>query len=151
LEPFILANAVKVWNAKAASGKPDEFGRLSQNMQPIRKAPFYGIKTGPIIAGIFCGPRVNYKFEVLDKHLNPIPGLYAAGLTAGGTNGEGMFNATVLSNVGLAFRSGWIAADNATTTKPSYVPADMDIESEISAQRLFLKRVNSRFPVWVLP
>jgi hypothetical protein len=43
-------------------------------------------------------------------------------LTAGGTNGEGMFNATVLSNVGLAFSSGWIAVDNATTARPSYVP-----------------------------
>jgi hypothetical protein len=94
---------------------------------------------------IFCGPKVNYKFEVLDKHLNPIPGLYAAGLTAGGTNGKGIFNATVLSNVGLALSSWWIAGDNATTVKPSYVPADMDIESEIGVQRL-LKRVNSRFP-----
>ena len=55
-----------------------------------------------------------------------------------------MFNATVLFNVGLAFSSGWIAGDNATTAKPSYVPADMDIESEIGAQRL-LKKVNSRF------
>jgi len=145
LDPATLANAVKAWNAKAASGKPDEFGRLPQNMQPIKTAPFYGIKTGPIIAGIFCGPRVNYKFEVLDKHLNPIPGLYAAGLTAGGTNGEGMFNATVLSNLGLAFSSGWIAGDNATTTRSSYVPADMNIESEIGAQRL-LKKVDSHFP-----
>ena len=65
--------------------------------------------------------------------------------TAGGTNGEGMFNTTVLSNVGLAFSSGWIVVDNATTAKPSYVPVDMDIESEIGTQRL-LKKVNSRFP-----
>ena len=45
-----------------------------------------------------------------------------------------MFNATVLFNVCLAFSSGCIAGDNATTAKPSYVPADMDIESEIDAQ-----------------
>lgn len=47
LDPGKLARAVSAWNAKAAAGKPDEFGRLPQNMKPIRKAPFYGIKTGP--------------------------------------------------------------------------------------------------------
>jgi hypothetical protein len=50
--------------------------------------------------------------------------LYAAGLTADGTNGEGSFNATVLSNLGLAFSTGWIAGDNATTAAtPAYQPA----------------------------
>lgn len=145
LDPIKLAKAVKVWNVKAAAGKPDEFGRLPQNMKPIVKAPFYGIKTGAIICGLYCGPRVNYKFEVLDKKQNPIPGLYAAGLTAGGINGEGVVAATVLSNLGLAFSSGWIAGDNATTDKPSYVPSGMYIESEIGAQRL-LNKLNKHFP-----
>ncbi len=60
LDPGRLAEAVNTWNAKAAAGRPDEFGRLPQNIKPIRKLPFYGIKTGPLIAGIFCGPRVNH-------------------------------------------------------------------------------------------
>lgn len=126
LDPAKLVKAVKTWNAKAAAGKPDEFGRMPANMKPILKAPFYGIKTGPIIGGIFCGPRINYRFEVLDKNFNPIPGLYCAGTNAGGVNGEGVFSTTIFSCLGLAFSSGWIAGDNASSTeKLSYAPVQM--------------------------
>jgi hypothetical protein len=118
------------------AGKVDEFGRNPVNMIPILKAPFYGIKTGAIIGGIFCGPRINYNWQVLDKELNPIPGLYAAGATAGGTNGEGIFAATVLSTIGLAFTTGWIAGDHASSGKSSYVPTGMTIESDILSQRM---------------
>jgi fumarate reductase flavoprotein subunit len=145
LDPTKLANTVKAWNTKAAAGKVDAFGRLPQNMKPIVKTPFYGIKTGAIIGQIFCGPRVNYKFEVLDKELNPIPGLYAVGSTAGGTSGGGVFQAAVLSSLGLAFSSGWIAGDNATVVKPSYAPAGMVLESDIRAQEIFNK-FNKYFP-----
>ncbi len=139
LDPTKLENAVKAWNAKAAAGKPDEFGRNPVNMIPIVTPPFYGIKMGAIIAGLFCGPRVNYKFQVLDKNLDPIPGLYAAGATVGGTNGEGVFGTTVLSTIGLAFTSGWVAGDNATSTEPPYVPSGMIIESEVLSQRMLHK------------
>ena len=145
LEPAMLAKAVKAWNAEAAADKRDEFGRIGRNMKPILKAPYYGLKTGPIICGIYCGPRVSFKFEVVDKNYDPIPGLYAAGLTAGGVNGEGVFQATVLSSAGLAFSSGWIAGDNATTSGPSYEPAGMILESAVGAQRL-LGKVNEHFP-----
>jgi fumarate reductase flavoprotein subunit len=145
LDPEALAGAVSAWNAKAAAGKPDEFGRLPQNMKPIRTPPYYGIKTGPLIAGIFCGPRVNHRLEVLDTNRRPIPGLFAAGLTAGGTNGEGVFNATVLSNLGLAFSTGWIAGDNATAPRPTYTPGGMILESEVWQQQL-LNELSRRFP-----
>ena len=145
LDPTKLENTVKAWNAKAAAGKRDEFGRLGANMVPIKKAPFYGIKTGPLIGGIFCGPRVNYKFEVVDKSGTPIPGLYAAGTCASGTNGEAVFTSTPLSNVGLAFSSGWIAGDNATATKDPYVPAGMIMESPIRLQRM-LNFIFRHFP-----
>lgn len=145
LDQAKLTTAVKAWNAKAAAGKPDEFGRLPQNMKPIIKAPFYGIKTGAIIAGVYCGPRVNYKFQVLDNKLNPISGLYAAGLTAGGTSGEGVVAASALSSVGLAFSTGWIAGDNATNYKPSYIPSGMEIEPAIRIQRI-VNKLNKYFP-----
>lgn len=145
LDPIKLTAAVKSWNAKAAAGKPDEYGRLPQNMKPITKAPFYGIKTGAIIGGVYCGPRVNHNFQVLDKEQNPIPGLYAAGLTAGGTSGEGVVAASALSSVGLAFGTGWIAGDNATSDSPSYTPSGMEIEPAIRIQR-FVNKLNKHFP-----
>jgi len=68
LNPAKLAKAVQAWNAKAAAGKKDEFGRIGRNMKPIVRAPYYGLKTEPSICGIYCGPRVNFKFEVVDKN-----------------------------------------------------------------------------------
>lgn len=84
----------------------------------------------------------------MDKDREPIAGLHAAGLTAGGTNGEGIFNATVLSSLGLAFSTGWIAGDNATTATPSHQPRDMTIESEVGAQRMLYK-LNQHYPASV--
>jgi fumarate reductase flavoprotein subunit len=136
LDPAKLENAVKKWNAKAAAGKQDEFGRNPANMIPIMKAPYYGIKTGAIIGGLFCGPRINYNMQVLDKNMDVIPGLYAAGSCAGGTNGENIFAATILSTMGLAYTTGWIAGDHATNPNPTYVPKEMIMESEIMSQRL---------------
>jgi fumarate reductase flavoprotein subunit len=116
--PEKLPAAVSAWNGKEAAGKPDEFGRLHQNMKPNRDSPYCEIKAGPPIARIFCGLRVNHRLEVLDPDRRPIPGLSAAGLTAGRTNGEGVVNASVLSNLVLAFSAGWIAGDNATAPSP---------------------------------
>lgn len=128
LDPAELTQAVDAWNTKASATEPDEFGRLPQNVKPILKAPFYGIKTGPLIAGIFCGPRVNERMEVLDTAQRAIPGLYAAGLTAGGANGEGVTGSTVVSNLGLAYATGWIAGDSATSAGPAWVTTDMTLE-----------------------
>jgi fumarate reductase flavoprotein subunit len=135
LDPRKFERAVQAWNAKCAAGKPDEFGRLPANMKPIVKGPFYGAATGALIGGIFCGPRVNHNMQVIDKHGAPIPGLYAAGLTAGGTNGEGVINATSLSNLGLAFATGWIAGDN-LSAGAHHQPAGMELKSAIREMRL---------------
>ncbi len=66
-------------------------------------------------------------------------------MTAGGTAGEGVVATSALSCVGLAYSTGWIAGDNASTDKPSYVPSGMEIEPEIRAQRL-LNKLNKHFP-----
>jgi fumarate reductase flavoprotein subunit len=64
LAPKKFNAAVEAWNAKAAAGKIDEFGRLPQNIKPIFKPPFYGIKSGPLLGNTYDGARVNYRFEV---------------------------------------------------------------------------------------
>jgi hypothetical protein len=145
LDPIKLSNRIRMWNEKSATKKKDAFGRLPYNIKPIVKKPYYGIKTGSIIGCIYCGPRVNYKLEVLDKKLDPIPGLYAVGLNAGGTNGEGVNNPTALSSVGLAYTTGWMAGDNATNPNPTYVPHGMELEVDIAAQRM-LNEINEHFP-----
>ncbi len=145
LDPISLSDRVKAWNAKASSGKQDKFGRIPQNTKPIVKPPFYGIKTGNLLATLYCGPRVNYKFQVLDKKLKPIPGLYAAGLTAGGTAGESVMAPSILSGVGLAFSTGWIAGDNASADKPSYEPSEMIVVPDMLPLRI-LTKISLNFP-----
>lgn len=144
LDPVRLTEAISAWNTKAAAGKPDEFGRLPQNMKPILKAPFYGLKCGALISSLSCGARVDHRFQVLDKSLQPIPGLYAAGFTAGGAAGEGVMATTALASVGYAFCSGWVAGDNASGNS-SYVPDAMTFNSEIAQER-FIRTLSKRLP-----
>ena len=79
LNPDKLTSAVEDWNAKCAAGQPDEWGRPPEFQAQVKKAPYYGVKTGVAAVGTFFGARVNENFQVLDLNQNPVPGLYAAG------------------------------------------------------------------------
>jgi hypothetical protein len=59
-------------------------------------------------------------------------------------NGDGMFQATALSSMDLAFSTGWIAGDNATAAESTNTPKNMAIESEVFEQRI-LNTVNKNF------
>jgi fumarate reductase flavoprotein subunit len=144
LNPDKLVDAVSAWNRKCTRGEMDEFGRLPANMKPILRPPFYGAATGALLGGIFCGPRVNHHLEVVDPAGDPIPGLYAAGTTAGGTNGEKIINATSLSGVGLALATGWIAGDNASG-HGTYQPAGMRLRPAVRELRI-ATWAGQRFP-----
>ncbi len=108
-----LTKAVEAWNAKSSTGQMDEWGRPPEFQPPVKKAPYYGIKTGVAAVGTFFGARVNENFQVLDVDQNPIPGLYAAGETAGGSAGELRPQFGVLSCLGYGLASGFIAGETA--------------------------------------
>lgn len=84
-------------------------------------------------------------FDSLLKLVGNDPIFESSLLLAGGMNGEGMFQSTALSSLGLAFSTGWIAGDNATAAAPTYTPKNMAIESEVFEQRM-LNTVNKHFP-----
>jgi len=122
LDPTRLTAAVDAWNAQCASGRPDAWGRPAEFQIPIVKAPFYGVKFAGLMGLSLCGPRVNANLQVLDKNGSVIPGLFAAGLSAGGLNGEYQMQTPVGSGIGTALTTGFVAGDNASRTTPSYVP-----------------------------
>lgn len=114
LDPEKLASTVERYNGYCEDGVDPEFGTDKQFLAPISKPPYYGIEVKGLLASTDCGLRVNRDFQALDTSGNPIPGLFAAGHTAGGGSGEFTFaHATFTSNMGYIYASGYGAAKGA--------------------------------------
>ena len=77
-----LARTLAAWNEDTAAGNPDPFGRVD-GLSPI-EAPFYAYRNTPFNLGALGGLKITRKCEVVKADGTVIPGLYAAGLTAGG-------------------------------------------------------------------
>lgn len=77
-----LQNTLDVWNTNAATGKDPEFGHRT-GIQ-ILAAPFYVHKNREANLGAIGGLKININCQVLDNANQPISGLFAAGLNAGG-------------------------------------------------------------------
>ena len=77
-----LARTLAAWNEDRAAGNPDAFGRID-GLQPI-EAPFYAYQNVPFNLGALGGLKITRKCAVVQVDGEIIPGLYAAGLTAGG-------------------------------------------------------------------
>ena len=76
-----------LWNANIeASGEDLQFGRNTQ-LIALDKPPYYASKMTFNNLGSMGGLAINDKTEVLDTAGNPIPGLYAGGLSTGGWYG----------------------------------------------------------------
>jgi fumarate reductase flavoprotein subunit len=95
IDPAALESAVERYNAAAAKGVDEDFGKDPAKLSPIDQAPYYaalGIFTAN--TGSFGGPKINDNCQVLDAAGQPIPGLYAAGEAA---NGEIFYKAYPIS------------------------------------------------------
>ncbi len=117
LEPGILTEAVKKWNAACEAGEDyvDYYKYEPSWLAPIAEAPFYGAIVGGICYDVNCGLLVNDSMQVINTKGAPIAGLYAGFHTAGGSSGTctldglpfmSMYGTNLLSYVG-----GWMAAD----------------------------------------
>lgn len=75
---------IEHWNEMAAAGKDDDFNFPGEMMMTIDTPPYYATKE---YADGLCttgGLLVDTECRVLNKDREPIPGLFAAGLTSGG-------------------------------------------------------------------
>lgn len=81
-----LVKSVERWNAVAASGRDPEYER-TMGVKPF-SGPYYAYQNTPGNLGAIGGLKVNAALNVLDVFGQPIRGLYAAGLNAGGWLGS---------------------------------------------------------------
>ncbi len=88
LPASVLKKAVDEYNACCDRGYDETFLKEKRYMMPLRNPPFYVIPCGIQIMLTHGGIRVNQRCEVVDPEDMPIPGLYAAGVEAGGTDGD---------------------------------------------------------------
>ena len=77
-----LAATIAEWNAAAATGKDARFGRET-GIAPITGA-LYAYRNVSFNLGALGGLKINTDAQVLKPSGEPIPGLYAGGLNAGG-------------------------------------------------------------------
>jgi len=86
--------AVQAYNAVAASGGADRFGKKFYANVPLQlQDSFHVAIVCPVLHYTMGGVAVSPKGEVLDAN-GPIPGLYAAGEVAGGVHGRNRLGGT---------------------------------------------------------
>ena len=94
----VLEETVAKYNSYVDMGKDMEFSKPSP-MYKIQKPPFYAAWSTPILHDTLTGLRINTKCQVIDIHGQVIPGLFAAGETAGGFALHGLPRVTVFGRV----------------------------------------------------
>ncbi|NCC69289.1 MAG: FAD-binding protein, partial [Clostridia bacterium] len=77
-----LSSTLEGWNAAAAEGVDTRFGRIT-GIAEI-SGPFYAYRNVSYNLGALGGLRINTDAQVLNANGEPITGLYAGGLNAGG-------------------------------------------------------------------
>lgn len=80
----LLKATVEEYNAFREQRYDRLFSKDKRYLVPLRRPPYYAVKFGPMMIDTVGPVRVNELMEVLDKQDKPIPGLYAAGVIAGG-------------------------------------------------------------------
>ena len=87
--PAFLAT-VERYNKACAQGlaSEPEFGKPLKASKAFDTPPFYAVQIFPLARKNFGGVKTDLKCRVLDKHFEPIAGLYAAGEVAGMAGGH---------------------------------------------------------------
>ncbi len=93
-----LEETVKKYNSFVEAGKDAEFGKPAPKHK-IQAPPFYAAWATPILHDTRAGLRITGKGQVMDIYGEVIPGLYAAGESAGGINVFGIGRATVQGRI----------------------------------------------------
>jgi succinate dehydrogenase/fumarate reductase flavoprotein subunit len=79
LDATALTATLTEFNAAAAAGRDDRFGRRAEYMAPLDLADLYAIELWPAVATTSGGPRRDACSRVVRPDGTAVPGLYAAG------------------------------------------------------------------------
>ena len=94
-----------------------EFGKPLKSSKPFDKPPYYAVQIFPLARKNFGGVKTDKACRVLDKHFEPIAGLYAAGevsgMAGGHINGRAGLEGTMLGPSLFSGRvaGGWAACE----------------------------------------
>jgi urocanate reductase len=93
-----LEQTVAKYNSYVDAGKDADFAKPAP-MYKIQKPPFYAAWSTPILHDTLAGLKINTKCQVIDRHDQVIPGLYACGESAGGFALHGLPRVTVFGRI----------------------------------------------------
>jgi fumarate reductase flavoprotein subunit len=89
INPYAAQAAIDTYNQYCADGHDPAFEKDAKALVAIRTPPFYAARIRPVmLVATFCGLRIDSEARVLDQAGRPIPGLFAAGESAGGVVGD---------------------------------------------------------------
>jgi succinate dehydrogenase/fumarate reductase flavoprotein subunit len=78
-------NTVERYNAAAAAGEDFDYLKDPKFLEPIATPPFYAAEIRPAtVCFTACGLRIDRDAQVISEAGRPVPGLFAAGESAGG-------------------------------------------------------------------
>ncbi|MEG1435407.1 MAG: FAD-dependent oxidoreductase [Gordonibacter sp.] len=60
-----------------------DFGKEAFRLSPVRKAPFFGVRSSGYMLCTLDGITINEQFQALNENYEPIEGLYVAGVDSG--------------------------------------------------------------------
>jgi len=113
LSQIVLKATVEEYNGFCEKGHDDLFAKDPKYLRPLRGPKFYALKSNLVFLGTLGGIKINHRMEVVDKKENPIPGLYAGGMDAGGIYGDSYDVKTCGGTLAFGVNSGRIAGKNA--------------------------------------
>lgn len=89
VDPAALANSVTRYNALAASGEDSDFGKAARSLKALGAPPYFAAEVRPAIVIVTgAGAAVDGHARVVGTDGNALPGLYAAGESAGDVYGR---------------------------------------------------------------
>jgi fumarate reductase flavoprotein subunit len=114
----VLRNTLEEYNDACEHGHDLIFAKDQKYLMPISTPPYYAVKCDTDFHNTVGGIKINENMEVLDKQENPISGLYAVGVDAGGWSSD-VYQPDGFA-IGFAINSGRIAGENAAKRIHAY-------------------------------
>lgn len=112
-DPKVLKAEVEDYNDSCDRGYDALFAKKRRFLVPLRKPPYYGLRSVVSSGGLFGGIKINECMEVQDSQGNSIPGLYAIGDVASALEAQTYCGELCGSGLGFAMNSGRIAGEEA--------------------------------------
>lgn len=108
-----LKSTISEYNSMCEAGDDPIFYKDASDLLPLRKPKYYAAQFCCDSFGGLGGIKINYKTEVVDESLSPIPGLYSGGSDANTMYADTYPHYLSGNTTGFAFTTGLMAAKNA--------------------------------------